>query len=89
MAETPSSGPMSTDRPRIAELAKQAPSMSFTNLSQYLTYATLLLAFVRTRPDRAPGVDGQTAAAYAENLESNLQDSSWTEPSPARTEHRR
>jgi RNA-directed DNA polymerase len=74
MAETPSSGPMSTDRPRIAELAKQAPSMSFTNLSQYLTYATLLLAFVRTRPDRATGVDGQTAEAYAENLESNLQD---------------
>jgi group II intron reverse transcriptase/maturase len=55
-------------------LAKQAPSMSFTNLSQYLTYATLLLAFVRTRPDRATGVDGQTAEAYAENLESNLQD---------------
>jgi group II intron reverse transcriptase/maturase len=65
---------MSTEGSRIAELAKQAPSMSFTNLSQHLTYGTLLLAFVRTKPDRAPGVDGQTAEAYGENLESNLRD---------------
>lgn len=74
MAETPSSGPMSTEGSRIAELAKQAPSMSFTNLSQYLTYWALWLAFVRTKPDRAPGVDGQTVEAYRENLKSNLED---------------
>jgi group II intron reverse transcriptase/maturase len=65
---------MSTDQSRIAELAKQAPSMSFTNLSQYLTYWALWLAFVRTKPDRATGVDGQTVEAYRENLESNLED---------------
>jgi RNA-directed DNA polymerase len=74
MAETPRSGPMSTKGSRIAELAKQAPSMSFTNLSQYLTDETLRVAFVRTKPDRATGVDGQTVAAYRENLQSNLED---------------
>jgi group II intron reverse transcriptase/maturase len=31
-------------------------------------------AYRRTRKDGAPGVDGQTAAAYAEHLEENLQD---------------
>ena len=30
-------------------------------------------AFHRTRKDGAPGVDGQTWAKYAENLEENLQ----------------
>jgi RNA-directed DNA polymerase len=74
MAETPRSGPMSTEGSRIAELAKQAPSMAFTNLSQYLTYGTLLLALARTRRDGAVGVDGQTFEAYAENSESKLRD---------------
>jgi group II intron reverse transcriptase/maturase len=31
-------------------------------------------AYRRTRKDGAPGVDGQTAAAYAEHLDENLQD---------------
>jgi RNA-directed DNA polymerase len=74
MAETPSSSTMSTGRRRIAELAKQAPSMSFTNLAQHITYYTLVAAYIRTRKDGAVGVDGQTAEAYAENLEGNLQD---------------
>jgi len=30
-------------------------------------------AYRRTRKDGAPGVDGQTAAGYEENLEENLQ----------------
>jgi RNA-directed DNA polymerase len=74
MTETPSSVPMSMKRKRIAELAKQAPSMSFTNLSQYMDDLLLHAAFMRTRPDGATGVDGQTSEAYAENLESNLRD---------------
>jgi RNA-directed DNA polymerase len=74
MAETPSSSTMSTGRRRIAELAKQAPSMSFTNLAQYITFYTMLVAYFRTRKDGAVGVDGQTAEAYAENLDENLQD---------------
>ncbi len=74
MTETPRSGSMSTAGSRIAELAKQAPSMAFTNLSQYLTYGTLLLALARTRRDGAVGVDGQTFEAYAENSESKLRD---------------
>ncbi len=74
MAETPSSSTMSTGRQRIAELAKQAPSLSFTNLAQHITFYTLLVAYIRTRKDGAVGVDGQTAEAYAENLDANLQD---------------
>ena len=74
MAETPSSSTMSTGRRRIAELAKQAPSMSFTNLAHHITFYTLLVAYIRTRKDGAVGVDGQTAEAYAENLDENLQD---------------
>jgi group II intron reverse transcriptase/maturase len=73
-AETPSSSTMSTGRQRIAELAKQAPLMSFTNLAQYITFYTLLVAYYRTRKDGAVGVDGQTAEEYAENLDENLQD---------------
>ena len=74
MAETPSSSTMSTGRRRIAELAKQAPSMSFTNLAHHITFYTLLVAYIRTRKDGAVGVDGQTAEAYAENLDENLRD---------------
>lgn len=74
MAETPSSGPVLTRRARIAELAKQAPSMSFTNLAQYIDYYTLYVAFLRTRKDGAVGVDGQTAEGYAENCRSHLED---------------
>jgi RNA-directed DNA polymerase len=73
-AETPSSETVSTGLRRIAELAKQAPSMSFTNLAQHITIYTMLVAFYRTRKDGAVGVDGQTAEAYAENLDENLQD---------------
>jgi hypothetical protein len=64
---------MSTGQRRIAELAKQAPSMSFTNLAQHIDYYTLYMAFLRTRKDGAVGVDGQTAEAYAENLRGNLE----------------
>ena len=53
MAEAPKSITMLTGQQRIAELAKQAPSMALTNLSQYLTYGTLLLALARTRRDGA------------------------------------
>jgi group II intron reverse transcriptase/maturase len=48
--------------------------MGFTSLNHYIDMDWLYEAYRRTRKDGAPGVDGQTAAAYAEHLEENLQD---------------
>jgi group II intron reverse transcriptase/maturase len=48
--------------------------LSFTSLNHHIDMAWLYEAYRRTRKDGAPGVDGQTAAAYAEHLEANLQD---------------
>src|SRR5262249_54918251 len=59
--------------PRIAELARQAPQMSFTSLAHHLDVRLLHEAYQRTRKDGAVGVDGQTAEDYAAHLESNLQ----------------
>jgi RNA-directed DNA polymerase len=73
MAEIPGSGTVSTRQQRIAELAKQAPQMAFTSLNHHLDLAWLQEAYRRTRKDGAPGVDGQTAAEYERNLESNLR----------------
>ena len=73
MAGIPSPGPMSTGCQRIAELARQAPQMSFTSLAQHIDLRLLYEAYQRTRKDGAVGVDGQTAADYAENLMANLQ----------------
>lgn len=66
-------GLISTKLQRIATLAKQAPEMAFTSLAHHIDIDWLLEAYRRTRKDGAVGIDGQTAAAYAENLEGNLQ----------------
>ena len=73
MAEIPSSDNVSTKLERIAKLAKEAPQMAFTSLSHYIDIDWLREAYRRTRKDGALGIDGQTAAEYAMNLESNLQ----------------
>lgn len=73
MTKTPSFESVSTKQQRIAELAKQNPTMAFTSLNHYLDAAWLREAFHRTRKDGAPGVDGQTWAEYGENLEENLR----------------
>ncbi len=73
MPETPNSESVSTRQQRIAMLAKQSPQMAFTALNHYLDLDWLREAFHRTRKDGAVGVDGQTWAEYAENLEENLQ----------------
>ena len=48
--------------------------MSFTSLNHHIDLIWLYEAYRRTRKDGAAGVDGQTADAYAEHLEENLQD---------------
>jgi len=73
MAETPSSGTVSTRQQRLAQLAKQAPQMAFTTLNHYIDLEWLKEAYRRTRKDGAVGVDGQTARGYEANLEANLQ----------------
>jgi RNA-directed DNA polymerase len=62
-----------TKQQRIAELAKRSPQMGFTSLAYLMDIDWLCEAFHRTRKDGAPGVDGQTWAEYAKNLEANLQ----------------
>ena len=73
MAGTPGPDPISTKLRRVAELARQAPGMAFTNLAHHIDVEFLQEAFHLTRKDGAPGVDGQTAAEYAEHLEENLR----------------
>jgi RNA-directed DNA polymerase len=58
---------------RIAALAKQSPQMSFTTLARHIDIDWLREAYRRTRKDGATGVDAQTAAEYATNLEDNLR----------------
>ncbi len=64
---------VSTKQQRIAALAKQSPQMGFTSLAHLMDLDWLQEAYRRTRKDGAVGVDGQTAAAYEQDLESNLQ----------------
>lgn len=73
MTDTPRSESISTKRQRIAELARQAPEMSFTNLAHHIDIEWLHAAYRATRKDGAVGLDGQTAVEYAAHLEENLE----------------
>lgn len=73
MADASKSDPVSTRQQRIAELAKQSPEMGFTSLAHHIDLRWLYEAYLRTRPDGATGVDGQTAADYSANVCENLQ----------------
>lgn len=73
MTETQSFEAISPRLQRIAELARGHPEWAFTNLAHHIDLDLLREAYRRTRQDAAVGVDGQTAAAYAANLEGNLQ----------------
>jgi group II intron reverse transcriptase/maturase len=73
MGETSSSRTISTKRRQIAKLANDAPNMVFTTLAHHIDIDWLREAHRLTRKGGARGVDGQTAAEYATNLEDNLQ----------------
>jgi RNA-directed DNA polymerase len=73
MAETSSSAEVSTKLQQVAVLAKKAPEMVFTTLAHHMDVWFLYEALLRTRTDGAPGVDGQSAAQYAQNLGTNLR----------------
>lgn len=74
MPEIPSSKTsVSTKLERIAKLAKQMPGVPLTSLAHHIDIEWMQEAYRRVRKTGAPGVDGQTAAQYAEHLQSNLQ----------------
>lgn len=73
MAETSGSTTVSTKLERIAKLAKQMPERAMTSLSHHIDVDWLREAYRHTRKDGAVGVDEQTAAQYAAQLESNLE----------------
>jgi len=62
-----------TKQQRIARLAEQHPDRAFTSLAHYLDVRWLKVAYLKTRKDGAVGVDGQTADAYAADLDANLR----------------
>jgi RNA-directed DNA polymerase len=73
MAGRSSPTTVSTRLQQIAELARQAPEMVLTTLAHHIDVELLREAYRLTRKSGAVGVDGQTAAAYAEDLEENLE----------------
>lgn len=72
MMGAPTPYDVSTKQARIAELARQMRGQALRTLAHHMDLNWLREAFGRTRKDGAPGVDGGTASAYAEDLEGNL-----------------
>jgi retron-type reverse transcriptase len=58
----------------IARKATRDPEFIFQRIAHHLDEELLREAFHRLRKDAAPGIDGQTAAEYAEGLTENLRD---------------
>jgi len=65
---------LSTKRQRIAELARTKSGVALSTLHHVLDLEWLKEAYRLTRKDGALGIDGVTAAEYAQNLEANLSD---------------
>jgi len=73
MPGTSSPTSVSTRLQQIAELARKMPQAALTTLAHHMDKEFLHEAYRRTRKDGAVGIDHQTAAEYAANLETNLQ----------------
>ena len=73
MAEPLSSLPVSTRLRRIAELARD-DSKVFNSIAHLIDEDLLRSSFDRLRAKAAPGIDGQSKASYAKNLDANLRD---------------
>jgi RNA-directed DNA polymerase len=65
--------PVLTKQQRIAELAKQDPQRGLFSLAHHIDLHWLHQAYLRVRPDGAPGVDGQRLADYTAHLGDNLR----------------
>src|SRR6266446_235015 len=79
---------MSTQRQRIAELARTKRSVALSTLHHVIDLEWMKEAYRLTRKDGAPGIDGVTADDYATNLEDNLL-ASWIASSRVATKRRR
>lgn len=73
MTETKGSPFISPGLQRVAQQAKDHPEWQFTTLGHHIDLPLLREAHRRTQKGGAVGIDGVTAAAYAENLEANLE----------------
>jgi RNA-directed DNA polymerase len=73
MRETTSSQTISTRLERIATLARERPDLVLTTLAHHIDVDFLREAYRRTRKDGAVGVDHQSAEAYSQHLETNLE----------------
>ena len=65
---------MATPLSRISARARREPTATFDNVWYVMTADFLADCFRTLRPDAASGVDGVTYAAYAADLQTNLQD---------------
>jgi RNA-directed DNA polymerase len=65
---------LSTKQQRIAELARSKRGVALSTLHYVIDLEWMKEAYRLTRKDGAPGIDGVTAAEYAQNLEANLLD---------------
>jgi RNA-directed DNA polymerase len=72
MPGTPNPKNISTRLQQIAELARRVPT-ALNTLAHHIDIEFLREAYRRTRKDGAAGVDGGTAASYAENLDESLR----------------
>lgn len=73
MAGRSSPKSISTKLQRIAKLANEMPEAALTTLAHHIDVEWLEEAYRQTRKDGAVGVDGETAAEYAENLSIRLE----------------
>jgi hypothetical protein len=73
MSGTSGPGSILTRLQRVAELSRKRPGMVWTTLAHHIDLGLLKEAYRLTRKDGSPGVDGQTAQEYGENLEENLR----------------
>src|ERR1039457_6202720 len=73
MQGTPKPISVSTKIERIAKLAKEMPKAALRTLAHHIVIEWLHEACRGTRNDGPVGVDGETAAKYAENLDENLR----------------
>ena len=73
MAETLNSGDISTRLDRIANMARTHRGQALRSIHHAIDLDWLKEAYRRTRKDGAVGVDSQTGADYAQDLEANLQ----------------
>ena len=73
MGDKQRSQTVSTKQQRIAELARQMAGRQLTSLSHHIDLDWMYEAYRVTRKDGAVGIDGESAEAFAEDLEGNLQ----------------